>query len=117
MVARPLPNAPTCRHCGCYLAADDHDCVCSPCKRAYSDKVAAGYRPQHDAALRTMVLCTLMEHEGEPVNLYQALGMWPAGMWEWIAVKCHVRYWRRHGHLISGRYHEYVYEGCSLDEA
>lgn len=105
-------EGPQCPSCGCYLASDDHLPVCSPCRRRYRHARRDGYRPQHDASLRARVLAALQAHRGQRINVYRTLGMWPCGLEEWIAVKGHVRYLRRHGHAVLG-YHDgtYLYVG------
>lgn len=112
VTAKPHDGERLCAACRCVLAGDDTQPVCSPCRRSYRKRRLSGYRPQHDATLRAVILCTLMEHEGERINLYRVLGMWPCGLDEWVSVQGHVRHWRRRGHTIYG-YHDgtYLYVG------
>lgn len=56
----------------------------------------------------------LLEHKGERINVYRALGLWPCGFSEWTTVKVHVRYLRRHGHVVFG-YHDGTYLYLSGD--
>jgi len=46
------------------------------------------------------VVAALLASSGRRVNLYQALGMWPAGPDEWRTVNVHVRWFRRQ--LVRG---------------
>ena len=105
MTAVPRPGAPRCPSCGCYLAADDERPLCSPCVATYHARRRTGYRPQHDADLRTRLLEVLRAHRGERINVYRVLGMWPCGLDEWRTVRNHVRWLVRHGHTIYG-YHD-----------
>ena len=118
MTAHPQQGERHCEHCGCVMAADDTQPVCSPCRRGWIDRQSDGYRAQHDAELRRRVLEALQAHRGERVNIYRVMGMWPCGMTEWRTVKNIVKYLRRHGHTIygfsqSGEY-EYV-DGARIE--
>ena len=114
MTATPHPGERCCPHCGCVLASDDHAPVCSPCRVSYHHDRRRGYRPQHDAELRSRVLAVLQAHRGRRVNVYRVMGMWPCGPEEWITVKNHIRYLRSHGHTVYGHKDgTYLYVGCS----
>lgn len=112
VTATPADDARRCPSCGCFLAADDPSPVCTPCVSSYRSSRRSGYRPAHDAELRSRLLSVLLRNRGRRVNVYQALGMWPGCVDEWTAVKVHVRLLRRHGHDIIG-YHDgtYLYAG------
>ncbi len=93
-----------CLFCGCVLSRRHGSLVCSPCRGARRD-----CHPAHDRELRRRLLELLRDNPRHRLNVYRELGIEHCGAEAWVCVKGHVRYLRRHGHVILG-HHDGTYE-------
>lgn len=96
-----------CLFCDCVLSHDHDSLVCSPCATSRRD-----YHPAHDPELRERLLVVLSCHRRRQVNVYRELGLKHCGAEAWMCIKAHIRYLRRHDHVIVGRKNgTYEYRG------